>query len=34
VLSGSLEPSKPGRRTEDLLNGDVLKIAFFYPSGS
>jgi len=32
VLSGWLEASRPGRRDEDRLNGDVLKVAFFYPS--
>jgi hypothetical protein len=32
VLAGSLEPSRPGRRVDDSLNGDVLKIAFFYPN--
>ena len=32
VLAGMLEQSHPGKRTDDLLSGDVLKVAFFYPN--
>lgn len=31
VLSGSLDASRPGRRSDDQLNNDVLKLAFFHP---
>jgi len=33
ILTGALEQSRPGRRSDDSLNGDVLKISFFFPTG-
>lgn len=31
VLSGVLDASQPGRRRDDRINDDVMKIAFFHP---